>query len=977
MRRLVFVVFSISGAVSIPSLWAQQQFSLLRYTAVDGLPQSQVNMMVEDGNGYLWIGTNGGGLARFDGNDFKVYTTRNGLLSNVVQYLKLDSRQNLWIISPRGVTRFDGLEFRRFQPDLLSNKMSIRRVFEVNDTLFFVNNQRMLAKIHNDSVYYWNKPIRPERFVLYTHLMPSREICLYMDDRSIMVKSVRGEVVINHADFFRQARSMFNFQDELWLSTENGYYSLDLENRTFVKRELDILNTIIQYDSLNRIFWTRNGDTLLKEYWTGQSHRIDTVFQESTITQILTDSEGNTWMGSAGNGLYKYFVKDFDRCASERLGSVTAITKGPGGESWIGTANRGIWRIDHGVISSFTVNSPSDNAVRAIQVSPKGAVWIATYNGLGWFDHAANKFKYFTREDGLSSIYINDIDIDPNENVWYATNSGGVGVFDGTRFINYSIDDGLYARNASTISHFAKYHTTFVGSEFGLNSIKDGVVKKVSIPEFANTIINTLHTFRDSLLIIGSGGAGLMFYDPSRNVRKVLDSRDGLPSDFIYFAVEDKEGYVWVGTEQGVTRLRLSESLDIYQNLHYGFENGLVGVETNRNAFFVGEEKYFGLIDGVYQYNDLPRSTWHSFDLHLTDVELFYGRFSSRSFADSLTGLFRIPYRPVLPPDKNHITFHFNKVDKRYPKSVKYKYYLSNFDKTWSQPSANGQATYSNLPPGSYVFQAVATDSQGGWSSNPLAYAFVIEAPFYQMASFQMIAASVLIGLVALYLYWRVRNKIGKMLEVERIRAQEQESLRKEIARDFHDEMGNQLTRIINYVSLLKLTKNGNASALYDKVEDSAKYLYTGTRDFIWSIDPGNDELSKLFIHIRDFGEKLFEEKNINFRANNHVKESMRLPYGFSREANLILKEAMTNAFNHANPKNVTFSMNKVGETFEMVLEDDGKGFDLEQLPNLNGIKNMRTRAERLNSQLEIASSPGKGATLKLKLTTKTTKQKA
>jgi hypothetical protein len=68
---------------------------------------------------------------------------------------------------------------------------------------------------------------------------------------------------------------------------------------------------------------------------------------------------------------------------------------------------------------------------------------------------------------------------------------------------------------------------------------------------------------------------------------------------------------------------------------------------------------------------------------------------------------------------------------------------------------------------------------------------------------------------------------------------------------------------------------NGHATAhhndLYTKVENSAKYLYNGTRDFIWSIDPVNDELSKLFIHIRDFGEKLFEEKDIGFRANNGV----------------------------------------------------------------------------------------------------------
>ena len=165
--------------------------------------------------------------------------------------------------------------------------------------------------------------------------------------------------------------------------------------------------------------------------------------------------------------------------------------------------------------------------------------------------------------------------------------------------------------------------------------------------------------------------------------------------------------------------------------------------------------------------------------------------------------------------------------------------------------------------------------------------------------------------------------------------------------------MGNQLTRIINYVSLMKLSKNGKAVELYDKVEDSAKYLYSGTRDFIWSIDPLNDELSKLFLHIRDFGEKLFNEKEIQFRAYNEVKDIVKIPYGFSREANLIFKEAMTNAFNHSQAKNVSFILQQKEGIYEMKLEDDGIGFDTTR-EKVNGIRNMRTRAERIKSKLTI-----------------------
>src|SRR6187399_1733696 len=155
MGKSTFVWVFVLCATTVFS----QQYSLRRYTVLDGLPQSSVNMMLEDGNGYLWIGTHGGGLARFDGREFKVYTTRDGLLGNIVQYLKLDSKQNLWIVHPRGVTKFDGVEFKQFKPPGPSTALRrVRRVFEMNDSIFFVTSQGMTGKIYNDSIYYWNEP---------------------------------------------------------------------------------------------------------------------------------------------------------------------------------------------------------------------------------------------------------------------------------------------------------------------------------------------------------------------------------------------------------------------------------------------------------------------------------------------------------------------------------------------------------------------------------------------------------------------------------------------------------------------------------------------------------------------------------------------------------------------------------------------------------------------------------------------------
>ena len=947
-------------------------YSIRNYKAIDGLPQSQVNMMLEDKNGYLWIGTHGGGLARFDGREFRVYTTLDGLLSNIITYLKLDSRQNLWIIHPRGISKFDGVTFKKFvQPGSPINAKRIRRAFELQDTLFFLSAPGHLGKIHGDSVYHWSRPPEGENLILYCHLLPDKSILFYQKDSTFMVRSATEHYSFSHKSAFNRLFGIFNYEGKVWLTTDKGRFNIDFPTRSFVPADLPIKNHVLYVDTVNQVFWTRYGNSLLKESLR-QPASIDTVLQDVEINQVLVDSEGNTWFATHGMGLYKYFIQDFDRHGPADANVVMAIHRDSHGMTWIGSTTKGLSRVKDGTFKSyFDRREPYRNEVHAIAEGPDKTLWVGTSMGLGRYNRKTDSFQWYTRDDGLSSAAILNIQFDERGHLYVGTFTGGMNYFDGKTFTHITMKQGLISDHISASHYSTYYNKLFIGNEFGISALNNGTVDPISIPEIDNASVISIHSFQDSLLLIGSGGAGVAIFNPASRARKMITTHHGLPSDFIYFVAADGDGYLWIGTEKGITRVKLSKELQILENLHYDYDNGLTGVETNQNAFYLSDDlKLFGLIDGLYQFNDLKRHGRKSFDLHLTSVQLFYGEYNVRDYADRLYGFFKLPVNPVLPPEINHITFHYNRVDKRYPKSVKFRYFLENFDKTWSQPSSNDEVTYSNLPPGDYVFRVMATDNQGSWSPAAVAYGFTVKTPFYRTASFLVGLFILCAGLITLVLYIRVKNRVNKLVMMERIRVKEQESLRKEIARDFHDEMGNQLTRIINYVSLLKLNgsaKNGSQTDLYTKVEDSAKYLYTGTRDFIWSIDPGNDELSKLFLHIRDFGEKLFEEKNISFRAYNEVKEKCKLPYGFSREANLIFKEAMTNAFKYSNAQNVSLTLLRVDDSFEMSLEDDGIGFYTGDVEKSNGLKNIRERADRIRALLRIQSVKNKGTRIVLK----------
>jgi ligand-binding sensor domain-containing protein/signal transduction histidine kinase len=983
-------VFLLSVVWAHAAFGQYESYTIRNFKAIDGLPQSQVNIMLEDKNGYLWIGTEGGGLARFDGREFKVYTTLDGLLSNIVVFLKLDQEQNLWIIHPRGITKFDGISFKKFQqPGGPSNTRKIRRAFELKDTLFFLSAPGHLGKIHNDSVYYWSKPIARKVLVSYCHVTPDKNVLLYLSDSTFLLRSPTGDYQLTHGKRFNRLFGVvFNYKNDVWIRTDSGYFTIDFKNRDFKKAEALTEDPIMFYDSLHDVLWTRNGNTVVKQKLTEKGVQVDTVLRDINVKQVLVDSEGNTWFATGGSGLYKYFIQDFDRCSSENMRGVMAIHRSKEGSTWIGLTSKGLYKIKKGKISTYLNNNrePYRNSVVSLAESPSGQMWVGTLWGLGKYDEAQDDFKWFTRDEGLSNAAVMGLEFDSDGGLWIGTHSGGVNYYDGKTFRPFTIKDGLSSNSVNAIHYSEFYKKVFVGNEFGVSAIRGSRIEQLSIGGLENTTVLSINSYRDSLLLIGSGGAGVAVYNPKTRFKKMITTHHGIASDFIYFVAEDEKGYIWIGTEKGITRVKLSADLVISENLHYGYDNGLTGVETNQNSFYLdGESKFFGLIDGLYQFNDVPAEERGTFDLHLTDIQLLYGQFSAREHADSLSGFFRIPVNPQIPPDQNHITFQFNRVDKRFPKSIKYKYFLENFDKTWSRPASDNQVTYSNLPPGDYIFRVVSTNNKGSWSSEQLVYPFTIRTPFYQTASFIVGVVILLAGAITLALYLRVKQRINKVMMLERIRAKEQETLRKEIARDFHDEMGNQLTRIINYISLLKLngSSNGNGNGhthangqtngymnghndLYTKVEDSAKYLYSGTRDFIWSIDPVNDELSKLFIHIRDFGEKLFEEKGMQFRAFNDVKESTKLPYGFSREANLIFKEAMTNAFKYSNARNVSLSLRRTDDGYEMALEDDGVGFSTGDVQKSNGLKNIRERADRIHSILRIHSVRTEGTKIVL-----------
>ena len=104
-------------------------------------------------------------------------------------------------------------------------------------------------------------------------------------------------------------------------------------------------------------------------------------------------------------------------------------------------------------------------------------------------------------------------------------------------------------------------------------------------------------------------------------------------------------------------------------------------------------------------------------------------------------------------------------------------------------------------------------------------------------------------------------------MEIEKAKLSENERVRKLAAQDLHDEFGNRLTRISLLTELIKARLNGHGAEvehLLTKIRDNSNQLYQGTKDFIWSINPGNDNIYETIIRIKDFADELFYESGID-----------------------------------------------------------------------------------------------------------------
>lgn len=195
-----------------------------------------------------------------------------------------------------------------------------------------------------------------------------------------------------------------------------------------------------------------------------------------------------------------------------------------------------------------------------------------------------------------------------------------------------------------------------------------------------------------------------------------------------------------------------------------------------------------------------------------------------------------------------------------------------------------------------------------------------------------------------------------------------EESLRKNIASDLHDDIGSSLSSIdINSRIALVKDDPGKMKEQLEKIRMQAKKTMDSMSDIVWSLNPRYDNFENILIRMKQFSSELCEPQQINliFQIPENL-EGIKLAADKRKNIFLIFKETINNAVKYSKGNTIRVEFSIFNQYFKMTISDNGKGFDQQEVRMGNGLKNMADRAKHINANLKISSLPGNGTTLEL-----------
>jgi len=336
------------------------------------------------------------------------------------------------------------------------------------------------------------------------------------------------------------------------------------------------------------------------------------------------------------------------------------------------------------------------------------------------------------------------------------------------------------------------------------------------------------------------------------------------------------------------------------------------------------------------------------------------------------------PRPPFAPPEEvGSLEIQFTALSFVAPEDIEFRHKLEGSDPDWVSDGNARSVRYGRLPSGPYRFRVAARNAGGVWQEAGHPFAFIVPTPLWlqpwALGSYGLAAVALVTGVVRIVSHRRLRFTLARL---EQQQSLERERMR--IARDMHDEMGSKLTKISFLSEHAQV--DAHAGPLAEKIEaiaQTSRELLQTMDEIVWVVNPRNDTLENLANYLSHYAVEYFQNTSLECELSL-PGETPHFPLSSEMRHNLFLafEEALNNVLKHSGATLVKVEMAVTGLEFELKITDNGKGFAAApaapaQRPaprGGNGLKNMRQRLELLGGEFLVASQPGTGTTVTLRI---------
>ncbi|MBX7221468.1 MAG: hypothetical protein K1Y36_16075 [Blastocatellia bacterium] len=1010
---LAMLLFFFTGQASGEGL------PLTTYTTANGLSQDRVKRIKTDSHGFLWFCTEDS-FCRFDGYSFKTYGTAQGFGPHSINDVLETKAGTYWVATNgEGVFRFDP-----FAPCVERSRNDAWLQSSTQPPPFFTRtpvgsdnrSNRVNALVEDSQGNIWagtdnglyvcapkgNQfsfervelpfPGPPESYTEVMNLLAEPDGRLWVSTtKGLLQRTLTGALelypLLGPGKTYLASALYKDRNGKLWVGYQEGILVLDPAQNAPVapvfalgptgKTDSNEFRDIVQ--SFDGHLWVASingllefeGTTLLRTYTT------ENGLSDNVVFSVAQDTAGNIWLGTNAGGAQKISRNGF-RTLKQVDGltnlSVHSFFEDKDGELYIVSGPTRVHRVSQPkLVPLAPPQKEADfvllhwNRFRAHNVlqDHNGEWWIGSDQNLTRFPAVsfdqlgkAHPVKVYGDTEGFGKKSIVDVFETRQGDIW-VLRRGKAALSRWDRkadvWTHFTGADGVPTGSSPFAFAEDRSGNVWIGlRDAGLLRFHQGKFEHFTQPaEVLGGKVFTLLVDHSGRLWVG-GSLGLsLIENPAAKVPLALPflPAKGFSSQYIIGLTEDRLGFLYVATARGIDRLDPHTG----SILQYTMADGLSANEAWNLYCDRKGRVWVGTVRGASWILPQNNTTANPPSIFISGLRIAGIQYPVSDLGESSLPAIQ------LEAGQNRIQIDFFGLSFQSGDVLKYEYRFRDREADWNLTTQR-TVNLASLAPGTYYFEVRAVNSRGTVSAQPASVTLVIWPPLWQRWWFLTLVTAGTGGL----LFGFYRSRIRRLLERERLRMR--------IAADLHDDIGSTLSHV-SILSAVATQAVGEGDTqvtqLLARISQSCSDAMDSMSDIVWAINPKKDNLRDLTRRMRAFAMELLTARTINCTlVFPDTGLETRLNAETRKHFFLIFKECTNNVAKHSKATHFEATLRLDRTWLELLIKDNGQGFDLETERDGNGLMTMQKRAAAIGGTLAIESREGQGTTVRLRVPT-------